>query len=88
MRRVRFTLEGLETTRGAVAEVDVWDYVDVQGVKWPTQFYERLRKPIPLLPVHRWRLTGLDVNRGYALSDIDGAAFAGLAAAPAQLIRH
>jgi hypothetical protein len=87
MRRVRFSLEGLDTTRGAIAEVDVWDYVDVQGVKWPTQFYERLRKPLPMLPVHRWSLTGLDVNRGYVVSDIEGPAFAGLAAAPAKRIR-
>lgn len=87
MRRVRFSLEGLETTRGAVAEVDVWNYVEVQGVKWPTQFYERLRRPIPMLPVHRWSLTGLDLNRGYRRSDLDAPEFAGLAAAPAQRLR-
>lgn len=56
-------------------------------MKWPTQFYERLRKPIPWLPVHRWNLTGLDVNRGYSVSDIEGPTFAGVAAAPAKRIR-
>ena len=83
MRRVRFTLDGLEATRGAVAEVDTWAHVMLQGVRWPTQFHERLLRPAPL-PVHDWHMTGLDVNRGFALSDISTAEFTGGAAAPAM----
>lgn len=83
MRRVTFSLEGFGPTRGAVAEVDTFDVVQRHGVAWPTRFYERLRRPIPRLPVHDFRLTGLDVNRGYAAGAIDGEAFAGAAAAPA-----
>jgi len=60
MRRVRFTLEGMESTRGAVAEVDLSNHVLVGGVRWPTRFHERLIRPLPL-PVHDWRLTALDI---------------------------
>lgn len=91
MRRVRFSLEGLESTQGAVAEVDVWDHQRAHGVMWPTRFHERLRRPIPGLPVHDWRLTGLDIDRGYEAADLsgpgafepDGRNFTGLAARPA-----
>ncbi len=82
MRRVRFTLNGLDSTRGAVAEVDTWAHVPVAGVCWPTRFHEFLRRPL-LLPVHDWRLEGLDVNRGLDPAAVDGVAFTGAAAAPA-----
>jgi hypothetical protein len=78
MRRIRFSLEGLESTRGAIAEVDTFDHVVLHGVVWPTGFYERLRRPFPL-PVHDWRLTGLDVNRGLTAAELRGPAFSGLA---------
>lgn len=64
LRRVRFSMEGLESTRGAIAEVDFFDHQEIAGVIWPTRFYERLLKPIPYLSIHHWQLTGLDVNRG------------------------
>ena len=87
MRRVRFSLEGLDSTRGAVAEVDTDGYVERAGVRWPTRFVERLRRPVPLLPIHRWTLTGLDVDRGYGRDDIAGSSgLRGAAAAPAQAI--
>ena len=84
LRRVRFSLEGLVSTQGAIAEVDFFDHRKVAGVTWPTRFFERLRKPIPNLPVHDWRLIGLDVNRGLEVADIEGAEFAGKAVAPAK----
>ena len=86
LRRVRFSLEGLASTQGAIAEVDFFEHREIAGVIWPTQFFERLRKPIPNLPVHDWRLTGLDVNRGLAVTEINGAAFFGRAVAPAQTL--
>jgi hypothetical protein len=82
MRRVRITLNGLESTQGAIAEIDCFDHVSIHGVRWPTRFHEKLLRPFPL-PVHDWHLTGLDVNRGFDLADIDGAKFGGAAAAPA-----
>jgi len=82
MRRVRFTLDGLESTRGAIAEVDTFDHITLHGVRWPTRFHERLLRPLPL-PVHDWRLTGLDVNRGLDAAEVSGAVFTGKAMAPA-----
>jgi hypothetical protein len=82
MRRVRFTLNGLDGTRGAVAEVDVWDHATLHGVHWPTRFHERLLRPLPLA-VHDWRMTGLDVDRGLTAADVGGATFAGRAMPPA-----
>jgi hypothetical protein len=82
MRRVRFTLNGLESTRGAVAEVDTWQHVTISGVRWPTGFHERLLRPVPL-PVHDWHMVGLDTDRGFSALDISGPEFAGNASAPA-----
>ncbi len=84
LRRLRFTMEGLESTRGAIAEVDFFDHQTIAGVVWPTRFYERLIKPIPNLPVHDWRLTGLDVNRGLSEADLGGSAFSSKAEEPAR----
>jgi hypothetical protein len=84
MRRVRFTLDGLESTQGAIAEVDLADWRTLHGIQWPTRFHERLRRPIPGLPVHDWRLTGLDINRGLAAADLSGPAWSAAAARPAQ----
>ena len=86
LRRLRFTMEGLESTRGAIAEVDFFDHQTIAGVVWPTRFYERLIKPIPNLPVHDWRLTGLDVNRGLSVADVIGGVFSSKAAVPARAI--
>jgi hypothetical protein len=86
LRRVRFTMEGLESTQGAIAEVDFFDHREIAGVVWPTRFYERLRKPIPSLPVHDWKLIGLDVNRGLNEADISSPGFSARAAEPARRI--
>jgi len=81
-RRVRFTLEGFASTRGAVAEVDTFDHERRFGVMWPMRSYERVVSPIPI-PAHDWRITGLDVNRGYGAEVLLGPSFTGAAAAPA-----
>lgn len=86
LQRLRFTMEGLESTRGAIAEVDFFDHQTIAGIVWPTRFYERLIKPIPNLPVHDWRLTGLDVNRGLTAADISGPQFSSRAALPAEAL--
>lgn len=89
MRRTRFTIEALESTRGAIVEVDTEAHIDRHGMRWPTRFFERLVRPMPNLPVHRWRMTGLDVNRGYgpaALGSADKPGFSGAAASPARAL--
>ena len=85
MRRVRFTLEGTENTRGAVAEVDTFDHERRFGILWPMRSYERVVHPLRL-PAHEWHVTGLDVNRGFDAADIAGPVFRGAAAAPARAL--
>ena len=85
VHRMRFTLEGFANTRGAVAEVDTFEHERRFGVVWPMRSYERVVHPIAL-PAHDWRITGLDVNRGYGAADVSGAVFAGAAAAPARAL--
>ncbi len=82
MRRVRFTLEGLESTQNAVAEVDVAGHVPRAGVQWPTRFHERLLRPLPIA-VHDWRMTGLDLDRGMDEAELVGPSLVGRAAGPA-----
>jgi hypothetical protein len=81
-RRIRFSLDGLDSTRGAVAEVDCWAHVTMAGLRLPTRFRERLLRPLPLR-VHDWWVTGLDLNRGLEPADITGDAFSPRAAVPA-----
>ncbi|MEP6883728.1 MAG: hypothetical protein ABJC66_03160 [Gammaproteobacteria bacterium] len=85
MRRVRFTLNGLESTRGAIAEVDIGRFTTLEGISWPTHYYERLLRPVPL-PVHEWRMSGLDLNRGLVARELTGSSFLGKAVAPAATI--
>ena len=85
MRRVRFTLDGLESTQGAIAEVDTGGHVLRHGVQWPTRFHERLLRPVPL-GVHDWRLEGLDVNRGMTTDEVETVRFEGKAKASAALL--
>lgn len=82
MRRVRLTLNGLESTQGALVDVDTLDPITRKGISWPTRFHERLLRPLPL-EVHDWHLTGLDLDRGYEASSIIGTEYSGLAKAPA-----
>jgi hypothetical protein len=85
MHRVRFTLEGFATTRGAVAQVDTYDHERRFGVLWPMRSYEVVVHPLPL-PAHDWRIAGLDVDRGYDPAALSGPAFSGAAARPASAI--
>ena len=83
VHRMRFTLEGFVNTQGAVAEVDTFEHERRFGVMWPMRSFERIVHPVAL-PAHDWRITGLDVNRGYAAEDVSGPAFTGTAAAAAM----
>ena len=82
MRRLRFSLEGLDSSRGAIAEVDAWGHTPYAGLQIPTRFHERLLRPLPI-PVHDWTLTGLDLDRGLTEANLAGPAFSERAATPA-----
>ncbi len=84
-RRLRFTLEGFVSTQGAVAEVDTFEHQHRFGVLWPMRSYEEVVHPLRL-PAHDGYVTGLDVNRGYDVSALQGAQFSGLALAPAAAL--
>jgi hypothetical protein len=86
VRRTRLTLEGTATTRGAVVDTDLSDFVTIAGVKWPSKFYEDLVTPFRGLPAHLFWLTGLDVNRGLTSADFVNNEFSTKAAIKATPI--
>jgi hypothetical protein len=83
LHRVQFTLEGFETTRGAEVDVTFLDHREIDGRVWPTRFVERIREPFDIF-AHRWRLLGLDVDRGLFEDDLTGTVLSADAAAPAS----
>ncbi len=86
MLRVRMSLNGLESTQGALVDVDTFAHRPLNGILWPTRFHERLLRPAPL-DVHEWRMTGLDFNRGESHEEIVGPAFRGRASPVAESLR-
>lgn len=78
-RRIWISADGLPTTQGVIAEIDLLDYRNLGDVYWPTGFVERLKRPFPL-EVHRWHVVGLDLDRGFSSADISGPSFLGAAA--------
>lgn len=69
LRRVRMTINGLESTRGAEVDVTFSDFRKIGGVLWPTDFDERIRSPFDL-HAHHWNLRGLEINRGLVPADL------------------
>ena len=87
LHRVQFTLNALESTRGAEVHVDLLAHERIAGVMWPGRFVERIERPVSL-PAHRWSLLALDVNRGYSAADLNVRGFKGRAKAPAGETPH
>jgi hypothetical protein len=84
--RIRMSIEGLASTRGAVVEVDYFDYIVRDGVQFPTRWFERVKRPVPI-DVREWWMTGLDLNRGYGREAIAGPQLSGAAARPAAPLK-
>ena len=59
IRRFRMTVEGMDSTRGAVADVFPQNYIRIDGVAWPTIFDEELKNPFDV-DVHHWRVVQID----------------------------
>jgi hypothetical protein len=59
IRRFRMTVEGMDSTKGAVADVFPQNYIRVDGVDWPTIFDEELKSPFDV-NVHHWRVVQID----------------------------
>ena len=86
LRRVQFTLDALESTKGAEVHVDLTAHRRLAGVMWPTHYVERIDRPANL-PAHEWSLLGFDTNRGESAADLAGPAFKGKAAALAKPVQ-
>jgi hypothetical protein len=87
LRRVRLTLNGLESTRGAEVDVTFRDFKKIDGVLWPTDFDERIRSPFKL-HAHHWNLRGLESNRGLSTRDLKLSQWTRKAAKPSAAITH
>lgn len=82
LRRVRMTLNGLESTLGAEVDVTFREFRKIDGVLWPTDFDERIRVPFDL-HAHHWKMLGLDTNRGLRTAELTTQVFKGRAVRPA-----
>lgn len=62
MRRIQFTLNGLDSTRGADVDVTFSDFRKApDGSLWPGHFLERVQRPVPI-KAHEWRMTSLKID--------------------------
>lgn len=62
LKRFQFSLNGLDSTRGADVDVEFKDYWKASdGSVWPGHFIERIQRPIPA-KAHDWRMTSLRLD--------------------------
>lgn len=62
LRRLQFTIEGVETTRGADVFVDFSDFKTARdGSVWPTHFLENVERPIHI-KAHEWDMLSLSAD--------------------------
>jgi len=62
MRRFQFTLNGLDSTRGADVDVTYSDFRKAaDGSVWPANFVEYIQRPL-LAKAHEWRMTSLKLD--------------------------
>lgn len=62
LRRVQFTIEGVETTRGADVSVDFSGFKTASdGSVWPTHFLENVERPIHI-KAHEWDMLSLTAD--------------------------
>ena len=87
LRRVRLTLNGLDSTRGAEVDVTFRDFKKIDGVLWPTDFDERIRSPFKL-HAHHWNLRGLESNRALSTRDLKLVQWTRKATKPSAAITH
>ena len=85
LRRVRLTLNGLESGRGAEVNVTFYDFKKIGGVLWPTDFDERVRSPFKL-HAHHWNLRGREINRGLNIRDLKLSQWSPNATKPASAL--
>jgi hypothetical protein len=69
LRRVRLTLKGRESTRGAEGDVVFCDVKKVSGVIWPTDLGERASRPFKP-HAQRWNLGSPAIHRGQSIREL------------------
>ena len=85
-KMIQITLEGHSTTKGAHVEVEYLGYTQKGDYLFPSDFFERVNAPISI-NAHAWHLTGLDINRGLALEEYQGANEEIISSKPASPLR-
>ena len=83
--RVHQTLNGFESTQGAHVDTTFLAYQRLSGFLFPVKFLERVRGPLQI-DAHRWQVTGIDLDRGWAAGGVTGSDFIGSAKAPAKAL--
>lgn len=64
LRRVHFTMNGLESTQGAQVDVTFDEFLTASdGSVWPTHFVEMIRRPVNT-KAHEWWTTSLSLDGG------------------------
>lgn len=62
MKRFQFSLNGMDSTRGADVDVVFSEHwTAANGSVWPARFIERIQRPIPV-QAHDWRMTTLTLD--------------------------
>jgi len=83
LRRLRVTLSALGAAGGTLV-VDMIDHRRLHGIVWPGGLQTAARRLLPGAAPTVWRLTGLDVDRGFSADELRQSPWAGSAAAPAR----
>lgn len=89
MRRLRLMVEGPRQPGARPALTRTWDLADplrLQGMVWARRYQQSASDAWPGAASSHWRLSGLDLDRGYAGADLTGPRFTGAAAAPARAL--
>lgn len=82
--RIHQTLNGFPATVGAHVDTTFLAYTRAGPYLFPIRFSERVRGPLRIR-AHDWRVTGLDLDRGWSLDDVSTPeGFAGVAERPAE----
>lgn len=62
LKRFQFSLNGLDSTRGADVDVEFSDFrLAADGSVWPSRFVERIQRPLRA-KAHEWRMTSLSLD--------------------------
>ena len=85
--RLHITLDGFESTKGAHVDTRYEAYHKFGPYTLPVHFFERVVGPVNI-DAHEWWYTGIDINRGLVLEDLNLNDWSPKAAKPAKPIKE